>query len=159
MAEKATQTFYDIVKTCRGGLSLSLPAFDASLPNRNISLDYNATKIRVMRTFALGIFTDPVLERMYKEGYFRVEPEKAFEQEVEEIFYPIEGKENSYSDQEILAYLQKGNRVKIKEIVAESPVSREQVITLASENIDSLSQSMIKDLEEILRVELIIDEE
>lgn len=159
MAEKATQTFYDIVKTCRGGLALSLPAFDASLPNRTISLDYNATKVRVMRTFALGIFTDPILERMYKEGYFKVEPQAAFEKEVEEIFYPIEGKENSYSDQEILSYLQKGNRMKVREIVAESPVSREQVITLASENIDSLSQSMIKDLEEILQVELVIDEE
>ena len=41
----------------------------------------------------------------------------------------------------------------------ESPVAREAIITLASENIDSLSQSMIKDLEKMLQVELIVDEE
>jgi hypothetical protein len=159
MAEKAVQNFYDIVKVCRGGLSLDLPAYDSSVQNRLVRFEPKTERMRVARVFALGIFVDPVLEQMYKEGYFRVEPEKVFETDVENVFYPIEDKIPTHSDEELMTYLTKGNRQKIREIMEESPVAREAIITLASENIDSLSQSMIKDLEKMLQVELIVDEE
>ena len=34
-------TFYDIVKLCRGGLILNLPAYDSSLPDRRVEFGYN----------------------------------------------------------------------------------------------------------------------
>ena len=151
--------FYDIVRLCKGGLSLTLPAFDASVPSKTVEIPWNVNKIRVPRTLALGIFVDGTLERMYKEGYFRIEPSAQFEKEVAEIFFPVEDKVTIVSDDVILTYLTKGNRAQIKKIVEEGGVNKDKVIVLARENIGSISTSMIRDLEKILSVELVVDNE
>lgn len=151
--------FYDIVKNCKGGLYLNIPAYDSSVINREISIPFNAKKVRISRVYALGIMIDPTLERMYKEGYFRIEPAKEFEAEVQQIFYPIEDKSPVYADEEILTALMKGNRQLVRKMLEESPVSKDQVIVIAREHIDELSHSMITDLEKILSTSLLVEDE
>ena len=154
-----TPGFYDIVKLCKGGLTLDMPAFDASTNNRVVRIDWNVNKVRVPRQFALGIFTDGTLTRLYEQGYFRVEPAAQFEKEAEAIYYPVEEKIEVADDQSILNALNKGDRVKVKTLISSGEVNRQKVICLARENIGSLSTSMIRDLEKILGVELTVENE
>ena len=152
-------SFYEIVKLCKGGLTLDLPAFDSSAQNRVVTIDWNVNKIRIPRQYALGIFVDGTLQKMYEEGYFTVEPAATFTKEVAEIFYPVENKVNVASDEEILMALKKGDRVKIKKIVESGVVNKDKVIVLARENIGLISTSMVRDLEKLLSVELVVDGE
>ena len=151
--------FYEIVKNYKGGLALDLPAFDASLNNRVINIPWDVKKVRVPRAYALGIFTDSTLQRMYEEGYFSVEPAADFKRDVEEIFAPISNKPTIENEDTIRGFLTKGNRVAIKQLIEQNDVNRDNVIVVARENIGSLSTSMVKDLEKMLGVELIIDSE
>lgn len=157
--DNKTTGFYDIVKLCKGGLVLNLPAFDASVPNKVVDIAWNVQKVRVPRALALGIFTDGTLEQMYKQGYFKVEPVVQFEKEVAEIFFPVEDKVTIIPDEDIVAALTKGNRSVIKKIVEDGGVNKDKVIILARENIDNISTSMIRDLEKILQVELVVENE
>ena len=160
MAEnKQAVGFYDLVKNCKGGLVLNLPAFDSSSINRRVEFKWNVDKIRVPRVYALGIFIDGTLERMYKEGVFRVEPAAAFEREVANIFFPVEDKTEVISNDQLKEYLLKGNRAKIKELINNNSVARDNIIVLVRENIGDLSTSMIKDLEKMLGVELVVEDE
>lgn len=159
MTDKQTVGFYDLIKNCKGGLVLNLPAFDSSSINRRVEFKWNVDKIRVPRVYALGIFVDGTLERMYKEGMFRVEPANIFEKEVAEIFFPVENKTEVIDTEKLKDYLLKGNRTKIKELITNNPVARDNIILLVRENIGDLSTSMIKDLEKILDVELVVEDE
>lgn len=136
-----------------------MPAFDVSVNNKKVTIPWDVKKVRVPRVFALGIYTDGTLQRMYEEGYFKVEPADAFQKEVAEIFTPVENKPNVVEDSIILEYLFKGNRAAIRKLIEENNVNKENVILLARENIDKLSTSMVRDLEKILSVELIIENE
>lgn len=156
---KQTVGFYDLVKNCRGGLVLNLPAFDSSSINRRVEFQWNVDKIRVPRTYALGVFVDGTLEKMYKEGMFRIEPAAQFEKEVSEIFFPVENKADVISTELIKDYLLKGNRAKIKELVTTNEVAKDNIIIIARENIGDLSTSMIKDLEKMFGVELVVEDE
>lgn len=156
MAEQLN--FYDIVRTCKGTLSLDLPSYDMTAPKRSVSIPYNIQKTRVPRTFALGIFTDSTLEQMYKAGKFRVEPVKQFEAEVAEIFFPIENKVVAVPEEEIISMLKKGNRKGIKDLIANNEVDRDNIIIIARQNIEELPVSMVNDLNKILGVELQVED-
>lgn len=159
MTENNQPNFYDVVKLCKGGLVLDLPAFDSSAINRVISFKHDVEKIRVPRIYALGVFVDPTLEQMYKEGYFRIEPARVFEKEVSEIFFPVENKVAVIETSVILDALKKGNRQKIKEWLNSGTVNKDNIITIAREHIGDLTSSMIKDLEKILGIELEVENE
>lgn len=154
-----TPGFYDIVKLCKGGLTLDMPAYDASSNNRVVHIDWNVKQVRVPRQFALGIFTNGTLTKMYEEGYFKIEPAAQFAKEVEAIYYPVEDKIEIIDDATILNALTKGDRVKIKQIIASGEVNKQKVVVLARENIANISTSMVRDIEKILSVELIIENE
>lgn len=155
MAEQLN--FYDIVKTCKGGLSLKMPSYDMTTPERLVIIPYNVKKVRIPRTFALGIFTNGTLERMYKQGKFKIEPVKQFEAEVAEIFFPIEDKVEPVSEEAIVTMLKQGNRKAVKELIQGNDVNRDNVIILAREHIQELPLSMIDDLNKILGVELQVE--
>ena len=154
-------TFYDIVKLCRGGLILNLPAYDSSLPDRRVEFGYKTEKIRVPRTFALGVFVNSTLENLYKEGYFKVEPSAVFTREVSEIFYPINKDDIApeISDAQLLEALKKGNRVAVKDYLTQHESIRDRILTIARENVDDLSGSMIKFVEDTLNVSITIEDE
>ena len=151
--------FYEIVKLYKGGLSLDMPAFDVSVNNRKVVIPWDVKKVRIPRVFALGIYTDGTLQRMYEEGYFKVEPAAEFQKEVAEIFAPVENKPNVVEESVVLDYLLKGNRAAVRKLIEQNDVNKENVILLARENIDRISTSMVRDLEKILSVELIIENE
>jgi hypothetical protein len=151
--------FYELVKIYKGGLSLDMPAFDVSTNNRKVQIPWNVKKVRIPRVYALGIFTDSTLQRMYEQGYFTVEPAAAFEKEVAEIFTPVENKPNVVEENVIVDYLLKGNRAAIKKIIEQGDVNKDNVVLLARENIDKLATSMVRDLEKILSVELTVENE
>ena len=155
---RETQNYYDIVKLCKGGLVLNLPSHDSTVLSRRIEFAHNVDKIRVPRTHALGIFIDGTLERMYKEGYFKVEPEASFNAEIEEIFFPIQGVAETFDDEVVTKALMSGNRMKIKEIIGTSAVNRDKVLKISKEIQADLSVAMIKDLEKIFGVELMVDD-
>ena len=155
MAEQIN--FYDIVRTCKGGLSLKMPSHDMTAPERIVHIPHNVKKVRVPRTFALGIFTDGALEQMYKKGMFKIEPEKQFEAEVAEIFYPVENKIQAVPEDEIVKMLRQGNRVGIKNLLSENSANRDNVIILAREHIGDIPTSMVQDMEKFLGVELQIE--
>lgn len=151
--------FYDIVKQCKGGLTLQLSAFDSTVNDRTVYIPHNVEKVRVPRVYALGIFTNGTLERMYKEGKFTIEPAKQFKAEVAEIFFPVEKEPVIVKNDEIKTLLIKGNRNKIRELINENDTMRHNIIVIARENIGDLSTSMVKDLEQMLQVELAIENE
>lgn len=151
--------FYDIIKKTKGSLVLHLPAYDMTSQPRRIDMPYNLTKVRVPRVFALGIFTEPTLERMYKEGLFTVEPAKQFEIEVGEIFYPVEDKKTILEDDEIVKMLKQGNRVGIKKIIEENPACRDNILILTRTNVGEIPSSMLKDLSVLFGTELEIEDE
>ena len=151
--------FYEIVKLYKGGLSLDMPAFDVSVNNRKVVIPWDVKKVRIPRVFALGIYTDGTLQRMYEEGYFKVEPAAEFQKEVAEIFAPVENKPNIVEESIVLDYLLKGNSAAVRKLIEQNDVNKENVILLARENIDRISTSMVRDLEKILSVELIIENE
>lgn len=155
MTEKLN--FYDIVRLAKGTLALEMPSYDMTAPVRTVIIPHNVDKVRVPRTFALGIFTDATLEKMYKSGDFKIEPEKQFEQEVAEIFFPIEGKAVIADEKEIVTMLRQGNRIGIKKLLEENSANRDNVIILAREHIGEISLSMIDFLNDFLQVELQID--
>lgn len=159
MNNNTTPGFYDIVKLCPGGLSLNLPAYDASSNNRLVRIGWNVKQARVPKQFALGIFIDNALTRMYEQGYFKIEPEAQFKKEVEAIYFPVENAIEIIEDDVILTALLKGDRVKIKNIIASGDINVQKVITIARSNIDTISTSMVRDLEKILSVELTIEGE
>lgn len=152
MTEQAV--FYDIVKTCPGGLCLDLPAHDSTAPNRKVNIPHNVQKVRVPRTFALGIFIDGTLQRMYEQGYFRVEPAKQFEAEVASLFFPVEDKKPIIDEKQALELLTKGNRVKVRELIENSEVARMTFLTVAQDHMGDIPSSMISDLEKMLGTEL-----
>jgi len=154
-----TPGFYDIVKLCKGGLTLDMPAYDASSNNRVVHIDWNVKQVRVPRQFALGIFTNGTLTKMYEEGYFKIEPAAQFAKEVESIYYPVEDKIEIIDDAIILNALTKGDRVQIKQIIASGEVNKQKVVVLARENIANISTSMVRDIEKILSVELVVENE
>lgn len=156
--EKAN-SFYDIVKNYKGGLSLKFPAFDGSMSDRLVRLPYNVDRVRISRVYALGIFIDATLSRLYKEGYFTIEPAAEFKKDYAEVFTPVTDMVEIASEKTIMEYLTKGNRVAIKKLIEEGGVNRDNVITVARANVDSLSTSMVKDLEKMLTVELIVEGE
>lgn len=151
--------FYDIVKNIQGSLALVMPSHDMTAPARTVSIAHNVKKVRIPRTFALGIFVDPTLEQMYKDGKFKIEPEKQFEAEVAEIFYPVTDKKDVLSDSEIVKMLQQGNRVAVKKALESSVTNRDNLIILARANIGSIPYSMIQDLNNILGIELQVENE
>lgn len=157
MTEQAV--FYDIVRVRPGTLVLNLPSYDSTAQNRKVVIPYNVEKVRVPRMYALGIFVDGTLEQMYKEGSFRVEPSKQFEEEVAAIFFPVENKANVLPQDKVLELLTKGNRVRIKELAAESDVNRTIILTVAREHIGEIPSSMIADLEKMFGVELTVENE
>ena len=154
-----TNSFYDIVKKCKGGLSLKFPAFDGSMNDRIVRLPYNVDRVRVARSYALGTFIDATLTRLYTNGYFTIEPAAEFKKDYTEVFAPVKNMVEIADDQTILEYLMKGNRVAIKKLIEEGGVNRDNVIKLARANINSLATSMVKDLEKMLSVELIVEGE
>ena len=159
MSENVQTGFYDIVKLCQGGLVLNLPAYDSSSIDKRVEIPYNISKVRVPRQFALGIFVNGTLQKMYEEGYFKVEPVAAFEKEIATIFAPVDNKKKVANDTEIVDALKKNNRITVKKYVEESEVNRNNLILLARKNIGDLSTSMIKDLEQMLGVELMVENE
>ena len=159
MSENVQTGFYDIVKLCKGSLVLNLPAYDSSSIDRRVEIPYGVSKIRVPSKYALGVFVNGTLQKMYEEGYFKVEPVAAFEKEAANIFAPIDNKKKVVVEEDILNALRKNNRVLIKKFIEESEVNRNNLIVLARENIGDLSTSMIKDLETMLGVELTVENE
>lgn len=155
MAEKLN--YYDLVKNTKGGLSLIMPSFDMSTPERIVIVPYDVKKVRIPRAYALGIFTNGTLEQMYKEGKFRIEPVKQFEEEVAEVFFPVEDKVEVLPEEEIVRMLKQGNRIGIKKALEGGTTDRDNVIILARENIGDISMSMIEDMNAFLGVELQID--
>ena len=149
--------FYELVKLCKGGLSLNMPAFDASANDKLVSIPWNVQKVRIPRIYALGIFTDATLQSMYEKGYFRIEPAAEFEKDVASIFAPVEDKVEVIADETIMNYLVKGNRAAIKKLIEDNDVNRLNTISLAREHISEIPTSMVRDLEKILSVELIIE--
>lgn len=136
---------------------MSIPAYDNSVNEKILRFAHNTISLKVSPVHALGIITDPNLERMYKQGYFKVEPEKEFKAEVEKVFYPVETAV-IFDRDSILTFMLKNNRKALKDLIVENPVNRENVIDVARENIENLSQSTIKFLNELLKVELVIEE-
>ena len=151
--------FYDIIKKTKGSLTLHLPAYDLTSQPRRVHIPHNSTKVRIPRTFALGIFTDSTLEDMYKEGRFVIEPVKQFETEVGEIFYPVENKKVIPADEEIVKMLKQGNRVGIKKIIEENPGCRDNILILTRANLGEIPSSMLKDLSALFGTELEIEDE
>lgn len=156
--ENSKNGFYDIVRLCKGGLTLDIPTFDSSLNNKIVDIPWNIEKVRVPRAYALGIFVDSNLEKMYKDGYFTVEPNADFEKEVADLFAPVEDKVNVIDDKTIISYLTKGNRMAVKEMLKDD-VNRSKLIVTARENIGIISTSMVKFLEETLNIELMVEDD
>jgi hypothetical protein len=94
---------------------------------------------------------------MYKDGKFRIEPIKQFEEDVAEVFFPIENKVEIVGEEEIVKMLRGGNRVGIKKLLSENSVNRDNVILAAREHIGDIPSSMIEDLNKILGVELQVE--
>ena len=121
------------------------------MPNANILLE-KCSQINIRNI-------SKIVQFMYEDGYFKVEPAAEFEKEVAAIFFPVENRPNVVEETVILEYLQKGNRAAIKKLIEGNDVNKDNVILIARENIGAIPTSMVRDLEKILSVELTIENE
>lgn len=112
--------------------------------------------------WAMGVFADPEVYQLYKEGAI------TFENNSEAVAAAIEA--GVYFDEaldftpakpdqskEILATLKAGNRQKILEAIEE--YGQETVKNVAMMNIEDLTQGIVSMLENVLKVQFVIDGE
>ena len=63
------------------------------------------------------------------------------------------------SDAQLLDALKKGNRVAVKDYLTQHESIRDRILTIARENVDDLSGSMIKFVEDTLNVSITVEDE
>lgn len=147
---------FTIVKNIKGNLALRMPSHNYSSQDISFIIKDKVKSRPIPATYALGIFIDPVLETMYKKGYFSIEPEAEFRNLSAKNFYVIESKKQ-YSGKEITECLLSQNIEKINKIIESGNFAKKQVLINAKEIIDQLNNNTINFLEEKYQVELTIE--
>lgn len=158
------QNIFKIKKNIPTNLFFTLTPYSAegiSSLNRQIYLTYRMPEAALPMDWALGIFINPSLYKMYKEGIFTFDNNEAllkaaiekgliFEEELSQFNIKQVNKE-----EEILKIIKKGNRKEILKIIEDE--GRDMVISVVSLNIDTLQYAIVQMLESILGVQLTID--
>lgn len=153
---------YKIIKTIPGTVLFDIhPVSNPSL-TRRIVLNKNNPQQILPQDWALGVFADPGVYNLYQKRAFTFDDndsivEKAFEAGVyfddKLDFTPAKPNQESY----IFGILQSGNREKIMNTIAEK--GEDVVKQVAIANADGLTQSVIRMLENIFKIQLTVDGE
>ncbi len=106
---------FRIEKKISGGLSLVLPSHNGVLPIKTVIMPSSQPFVIVPKTYALGIYLDPVCKELYESGCFKVSPEADFIKAVEAEL----GIQTSFScpltNEEIIKAIKNQNRKLISE--------------------------------------------
>lgn len=153
---------YVLTKTTPNDVLFNLHPVSNMALTRKIYLTNLKPKVALPEDWALGIFQDEGIYEMYRKGYFTFDDndgivKAAFEAGVyfgETLdFEPS----NENRVKEILAVLKEGNRSKILDAIEKYDASTVQDVAIA--NLGDLSQAVVKMLENILKVQLVVDGE
>ena len=160
MSETNTIKVYKMKKVIPGDLLIMLHPLSNPMISREVFLTDRNPNQMLPLDWALGVFMDNGIYNMYKNGMFTFENNEALVKAAYEAgayfdetldFVPVK-EDNSKIIFEILS---SGNRAKI--IKAIDDYSKEAVLAVAVDKIESLSTGVVQLLESILKVQLTMD--
>lgn len=160
MSETNTIKVYKMKKVIPGDLLIVLRPLSNPMISREIFLTDRNPNQMLPLDWALGVFMDNGIYNMYKNGMFTFENNEALVKAAYEAgayfdealdFVPVK-EDNSKIIFEILS---SGNRAKI--IKAIDDYSKESVLAVAVDKVESLSTGVVQLLESILKVQLTMD--
>lgn len=64
---------YSFVKNVRGGLAITLDAYDMQMPTKRFVIPHTVTKVVIPYKYALGLFISRGALDQYKLGYFTID--------------------------------------------------------------------------------------
>lgn len=153
---------YILTKTTPNDILFNLHPVSNMALTRRIYLTNLKPKIALPEDWALGVFQDEGVYEMYRKGFFTFDDNEsivkaAFEAGV--YFGDSLDFEPSTEDKvkNIVAVLKEGNRSKILEAIKQYDAATVQDVAIA--NLGELSQAVVKMLENILKVQLVVDGE
>lgn len=160
MSETNTIKVYKMKKVIPGDLLIILHPLSNPMISREVFLTDRNPNQMLPLDWALGVFMDNGIYNMYKNGMFTFENNDALVKAAYEAgayfdetldFVPVK-EDNSKIIFEILS---SGNRAKI--IKAIDDYSKEAVLAVAVDKVESLSTGVVQLLESILKVQLTMD--
>lgn len=160
MSETNAIKVYKMKKVIPGDLLIMLRPLSNPMISREIFLTDRNPNQMLPLDWALGVFMDNGIYNMYKNGMFTFENNEALVKAAYEAgayfdealdFVPVK-EDNSKIIFEILS---SGNRAKI--IKAIDDYSKESVLAVAVDKVESLSTGVVQLLESILKVQLTMD--
>lgn len=160
MSETNTIKVYKMKKVIPGDLLIILHPLSNPMISREVFLTDRNPNQMLPLDWALGVFMDNGIYNMYKNGIFTFENNEALVKAAYEAgayfdetldFVPVK-EDNSKIIFEILS---SGNRAKI--IKAIDDYSKEAVLAVAVDKVESLSTGVVQLLESILKVQLTMD--
>lgn len=153
---------YVLTKTTPNEVLFNLHPVSNMGLTRRIYLTKNNPKVALPEDWALGVFQDEGVYTMYKNGYFTFDDNESIAKAAYENGVYFDDKldfEPASIDRDkiILEALHKGNRTEILSLVDKYGNGLVQDVAIA--NLGDLSQAVIKMLENILKVQLVVDGE
>lgn len=155
--------YFIITKTIPGEVYFELSPIDNTEQRRVVKLTEAAPTIRLPYNWALGVFLNPIVYKMFQRGIFTFNDvdtvlKAAYEEQVyfdEKLdFEPAQPKVND----DVLTALKSGKKDTILKLM-KTETDKSRVLTVAHDHMDELTQGVISFLEKELNVQLIIDEE
>ena len=154
--------YYNIIKTCTGRLVFTLvdPMTNAK---QTIEFASDSTNKLVPAQWAMTVFADTAsgAYKLYKAGYFTFDkPEEIFNLAKEKGFLMGDIEMPSTSStymKDIKDLLLKGNITEINTFINASQKNADDLIRVARDNIDDLSQGIIKYIEKRFNTQLTVD--
>ena len=153
---------YVLTKTTPNEVLFNLHPISNMGLTRRIYLTKSNPKVALPEDWALGVFQDEGVYAMYKQGYFTFDDNESIVKAAYENGVYFDEKldfepASVQRDSEILDALRKGNRAEIIALAEKYGNSLVQDVAIA--NLGELSQAVIKMLENILKVQLVVDGE
>ena len=150
---------YTFVKNVKGGLTISLDSWNMQLPTRNFNMGGNVNQVAIPEDYALGLFVSDGALSMLKNGYFTVVNLSELQKKAREMGLFADAElVNCYTVAEIEKFVANNNVKKVKEIIERNKrVEVDNLVTIAREQIDSLSSNIISQIEDACGAELRIE--
>lgn len=159
--ETTNKKFYVIVKTVPGNVFFSLSPIDNSNQTRVIKLTDEMPKARLPRNWALGVFLNQPVFRMFEKGVFTFEELDTIVADAiqEQVYFgdkQLDFKAAEPNTTQIIEnILKEGNKDKIDELFRKH--RRDSVMVIAKNILSQLTMETIKMLEERTGIQLVVE--
>ena len=154
------QKTYTFVKNIRGSITFPLESYNMQLPTKMFTIPANVKSIVVPFPYALGLFISTDALGQMELGYFTVNDFESLKAAAIEIgFYPNDSQEEVIKVDDIESKILAGDVEYIKKVInTKNKVYLDNIIAIAQDKYDQLSNGMVRLIEDTCGAELGIDE-